>query len=74
LTEVDGEEVFIIGGGVLYRETIDMADKLIITEIHNEYEGDTYFPEYREEIGETWKEDSRERHDELSFVVYKRIK
>ncbi|MEX0722873.1 MAG: dihydrofolate reductase [Gracilimonas sp.] len=74
LSEVDEEEVFIIGGGVLYRETIDIADKLIITEIHNEYEGDTFFPEYRDGIGEAWKEDSREDHDELSFVVYKRIK
>lgn len=72
LNNVDDEEVFIIGGGVLYRATIDIADKLIITEIHNEYDGDTYFPEYRDKIGEAWKELSREDHEELSFVVYKR--
>jgi dihydrofolate reductase len=66
-------EVFIIGGGVLYRETISIADKLIITEIHKNYEGDTYFPEYRNDIGEIWKEVSREDHKELSFVEYKRI-
>ncbi|WP_421774492.1 dihydrofolate reductase [Gracilimonas sp.] len=66
------EEVFIIGGGVLYRETMDIADKLIITEIHQEYEGDTYFPEYRDEIGTSWKEVSREDYEELSFVTYER--
>lgn len=66
------EEVFIIGGGILYRQTIDIADKLIITEIHQEYEGDTYFPEYRDDIGTSWKEVSREDHGELSFVTYKR--
>jgi dihydrofolate reductase len=66
-------ELFIIGGGVLYRETISIADKLIITEIHKNYEGDTYFPEYRNDIGEIWKEVSREDHKELSFVEYKRI-
>ncbi|WP_428236785.1 dihydrofolate reductase [Gracilimonas sp.] len=66
------EEIFIIGGGVLYRETLDIADKLIITEIHQEYEGDTYFPEYRDDIGTSWKEVSREDHGELSFVTYKR--
>ncbi|MGN8225004.1 dihydrofolate reductase [Gracilimonas sp. BCB1] len=66
------EEVFIIGGGVLYRETMDIADKLIITEIHQEYDGDTYFPEYRDEIGTSWKEVSREDHEELSFITYKR--
>ncbi|MBD3615878.1 MAG: dihydrofolate reductase [Gracilimonas sp.] len=67
------EEVFIIGGGVLYRQSIDIADKLIITEIHKEYEGDTFFPEYRDDIGTTWKEQSREDHKELSFVVYERM-
>lgn len=67
------EEVFIIGGGVLYRQAIDIADKLIITEIHKEYEGDTFFPEYRDDIGTTWKEQSREDHEELSFVVYERM-
>ena len=67
------EEVFIIGGGVLYREAIDITDKLIITEIHKEYEGDTYFPEYRDDIGKKWEEVSREDHEELSFVTYYRI-
>lgn len=73
LRSSNDEEVFIIGGGVLYRETIEIADKLIITEIHQEYEGDTYFPEYRDDIGTVWKEESREDHEELSFVTYKRV-
>lgn len=67
------DEVFIIGGGVLYRQAIEMADKLIITEVHKEYEGDTYFPEYRGNIGSIWKEVSRDDQDELSFIVYERI-
>ncbi|MAL16266.1 MAG: hypothetical protein CL670_11195 [Balneola sp.] len=66
------DEVFIIGGGVLYREAIEIADKLIITEVHKEYEGDTYFPEYRANVGTVWEEVSREDHDDLSFVTYKR--
>ncbi len=73
LDAVDEEEVFIIGGGVLYRHAIDIADKMIITEIHKEYEGDTFFPDYRDEVGEVWKETSREDKEELSFVVYERI-
>lgn len=72
LDEINEEEVFIIGGGVLYRDSIDLADKLIITEIHNEYEGDTYFPEYRDQIGTVWEERSREDSGDLSFVVYVR--
>lgn len=73
LETVNEEEVFIIGGGVLYRESLPIADKLIITEIHKEYEGDTYFPEYRDEIGSTWQEVTREDRGELSFITYKRL-
>lgn len=73
LESVNEEEVYIIGGGVLYREAIDEADKLIITEIHKEYDGDTYFPEYRDKIGSIWKETEREDKEELSFVTYQRV-
>ena len=39
------EEVFIIGGGQVYAQAIDTADKLYITEIKASFEGDTFFPE-----------------------------
>ncbi|WP_441000241.1 dihydrofolate reductase [Fodinibius sp. SL11] len=67
------EIVFLIGGGEIYRQFLDQCDKLFVTEIHQNYEGDTYFPEYRDEIGTTWKEIKREDHDKLSFVVYERM-
>ncbi|WP_445666323.1 dihydrofolate reductase [Fodinibius sp. AD559] len=70
----DEELVFLIGGGKIYRQFLDRCDKLFVTEIHQEYEGDTYFPEYRDEIGTTWKEIRRDDRDELSFVVYDRIR
>lgn len=65
--------VFVIGGGEVYQQTISEADKLFVTEIHETYEGDTYFPEYRNDIGSAWKEIKREDHPELSFVVYERL-
>jgi len=71
LKNIDEEEVFIIGGGVLYSQTIDKADKLIITEIKKEYKGDTYFPEYRDKIGTKWQEVSRKETKELNFIEYK---
>lgn len=73
LENLNEEEVFIIGGGVLYRQTIDFADKLIITEIQKEYPGDTYFPEYRTKIGTEWREVSRKKTPELHFIEYHRI-
>jgi len=70
----DEDEIYIIGGGEIYRQTIHLADELIITEIHQAYDGDTFFPEYRNDIGDKWKEVWREDHEELSFVKYKRKK
>ena len=39
------EEVFIIGGGEIYRQSIAVADKLDLTKVHATFEADTYFPE-----------------------------
>ena len=69
----DVSEVFIIGGGVLYNQTLPIADRLIITEIKKEYMGDTFFPEYRNMIGIMWREVKRDDHDDLAFVEYERI-
>lgn len=65
--------VFIIGGGEVYRQLLPDADKLFVTEIHEPFEGDTFFPEYRGDIGSVWKEIKREDRSELSFVVYERL-
>jgi dihydrofolate reductase len=69
----DEELVFLIGGGEIYRQFLNRCDKLFVTEIHQEYEGDTYFPEYRDDIGTTWKEIKRDEREELSFVIYERM-
>lgn len=39
------EEVYVSGGASLYQEAIDFVDKMYITVIQKEYEGDTFFPE-----------------------------
>ena len=62
-----GEKVYIIGGASVYEQTLDSADKMILTEIHEEYEGDTYFPKFSKE---EWKEVERNDREELSFVTY----
>lgn len=38
-------EVFVIGGGQIYKSTIDIADRLYITKIQGEFTVDTFFPE-----------------------------
>ncbi|MDR8394034.1 dihydrofolate reductase [Aliifodinibius sp. S!AR15-10] len=68
----DHDLVFVIGGGEIYKQTIDRADKLVLTEIHKEYEGDTYFPEYRDDVSTIWKETRRDAYRDFTIVEYKR--
>ncbi|WP_067725546.1 dihydrofolate reductase [Oceanobacillus damuensis] len=42
------EEYFIIGGGNIFKQVIDVADRMYITLIEESFEGDTYFPDFNE--------------------------
>ncbi|WP_064091373.1 dihydrofolate reductase [Rossellomorea aquimaris] len=44
LAEANERETFIMGGKEVYRQFIPYVDKLYVTVIHNEFEGDTYMP------------------------------
>jgi dihydrofolate reductase len=70
------DEAVIIGGAELYRQSLPMADRLYLTEIEAELEGDTRFPEIRQ--GD-WHEVSRERRSkdqnnplDLTWIVLDR--
>lgn len=45
IAEYYNTDVFIIGGGEIYKQTINLADELIISEFPQEITGDTFFPE-----------------------------
>jgi dihydrofolate reductase len=70
------DEVFIAGGGEIYRQALPLADRLYITRIHANVEGDTVFPEIDEN---EWHVIDREDYDAdernpypFSFLVYER--
>ena len=56
----DAEEVMVIGGSQIYKEFLPKANKMYLTIINNDFEGDTYFPEYKIE---EWKETAYEEHE-----------
>lgn len=64
------EELFIIGGKIIYDITLDYADRLYITHVNKEYEGDVFFKEIDyskyHKIKETIQGD-------LAFCIYERI-
>lgn len=44
--ETGTDEIFIIGGGSVYAQTIGIADKLYLTIVAGKYQADTFFPDY----------------------------
>ena len=65
-----GEEIFVIGGGQIYRLAMPLADRLLITEVDLEPEGEVTFPRIDKSV---WTEVSREEHDGFAFVEYNRL-
>lgn len=68
------DEVFLIGGADLYAQGLPLADRLYLTEIDADFDGDAWFPDFpRDE----WREVSRQRGGDesepgFSFVTYER--
>jgi dihydrofolate reductase len=68
-----GEDVVFIGGGAaLYEQFLPLADRMELTLVEGEYEGDTYFPPYEHLIGTVYDVESDERRDGYRFVTYLR--
>ena len=71
-----GNEVMIIGGGQIYTEALPIVDRMYVTLVHAEVDGDAFFPEVS---WEAWEEIGREDFAaadnnpyDYSFVVYQR--
>lgn len=70
----DDPEVFVVGGAELYAQALPLADRLYLTEIQRDYEGDARFPAFDRA---RWTEEARERHSspeglDYHFVTYRR--
>ncbi len=63
------DEVFIVGGAEIYKQAMPLTDRIYLTIVHENFEGDAYFPEIKEDI---WKETAREDYqaDEKHAFAY----
>ena len=63
------DEVFIIGGGNIYQQVLPLIERLYLTHIDAELQGDTYFPDY---LSEQWQVIYQEDHqaDEKNSYPY----
>jgi len=71
-------EVFVIGGGEIFRLALPRADRLYLTIVHASVEGDTYFPSFD---ATAWALEEEERHEAdekhaypFTFRTYSRIR
>ena len=54
-----GKEIFVIGGGQIFSQSLDSVDRILVTEIDAEFKGDIFFPK----LSNTWQEVDRENHE-----------
>ncbi len=65
--EKEDDEIFIMGGGEIYSQAIGLADKLYLTLVHRNFEGDVFFPDYSEFKKEVFREE-RETENGLKYT------
>ncbi len=72
------EEVFVIGGGNIYEQTMDAVDKLEVTLVKADLEADTFFPKIDPKIWKKTNEICHERDEkngyDFCFQTFERIK
>ena len=74
-SSADDDEIFLIGGGELYRDGLQLAHTMYITEIDATFDGDAFFPEFD---ATQWRETARENHISaqglpFAYVTYTRV-
>lgn len=79
IVDISSDDVFIIGGGRLYKSVLDedLVNKIFLTQVNYQVDGDTYFPEidtskWKEISRETHKQDDKNKYD-YDFIEYTKI-
>lgn len=73
----ENEDVFVIGGGEIYKLAMPVADKIDLTRVHTTFDADTFFPEidpdqWQLASSEFHEKDDRHQYD-FTFEQYKRV-
>lgn len=72
------ENVFILGGGNIYAQTIDLADRLEVTQVDADFPADTFFPKIDAKVwaktNETCHEKDEKNNFDFCFQTFDRIK
>lgn len=66
--KIEKEEIFIIGGASVYEQTIKMADKLYLTIVEGNFDGDVFFPNYSEFSKVVFEKESSYKNYKYRFL------
>jgi dihydrofolate reductase len=66
------EEVFVIGGGEIYHQAIDQADRLYLTQVNAAADADTFFPEYSQYSKVVQEESQTSAEIPFRYIVLER--
>lgn len=73
IEKAEGKDVFISGGARIYEEALPLCDKLFITEVDGEFEGDTFFPEFDEQKYEKTIDSHVDGEIPYTYVTYTKL-
>jgi dihydrofolate reductase len=71
-TDKWGQEVFICGGAEIYKLAIPFSDRIYLTEIHKDYPGDAFFPEFDKTVFKEVYRSKRTDPEPFDFVTYEK--
>lgn len=71
-TDKYGDEIFIIGGGEIFKESMAIVDRIYLTRIHQDFVGDIYYPEIDTNTFELVRQNDRSEPIPFSFLTFER--
>ena len=75
-TALNFKEIFIIGGGEIYKQSIAIANRIYLTKVHTEIDGDAFFPDLNNDwkmiSNRDFKSDEKNKFDH-SFQIWERV-
>lgn len=70
--QIDQEEIFIFGGGEIFRQAMKYTQRLYLTYVHITIDGDSFFPDYSEFSKETFREEHLDFNPPYTFINLER--
>lgn len=68
--QLSAEDLYIIGGAEIFKLALPFAQKMYLTRVRGNYQGDAYLPEIN---WKTWEKTEEEKHEAFSYLVYNKI-